>query len=188
MRTQLSRISLFVLALLVFFSAGAYAQDRKDAYTGTAVGTGGSFGGKMVTFNFNITQYTSDDELQSLAELVKEKGTNALRQALEKKNVGHLNVTGTLGNDIAIARKRQDGPDTIISIVTARIMNFAEVYHNGRSVDYPFGFLQVKLDASGNGRGQIMVAAKIRFNKKSGKYEIESFGNQYIKAENVRPQ
>ena len=35
--------------------------------------------------------------------------------------------------------------------------------------------------------GQIMVAAKLRFDKKSGQYEIESFGNQYIKATNVRP-
>src|SRR5215472_12773825 len=30
-----------------------------------------------------------------------------------------------------------------------------------------------------------MVAAKIRFNKKKRFYEIESFGNQYIKATNV---
>jgi hypothetical protein len=32
-----------------------------------------------------------------------------------------------------------------------------------------------------------MGAASLRFNKKSGKYEIESFGNQYVKAVNVRP-
>jgi hypothetical protein len=46
----------------------------------------------------------------------------------------------------------------------------------------------VKLDATGKGTGQIMAAAKIRFDKKKGQYEIESFGNQYIKATNVRPQ
>ncbi len=44
----------------------------------------------------------------------------------------------------------------------------------------------MKLDEKGQGAGQIMAAAKIRFNKKSGKYEIESYGNQYIKAVNVR--
>jgi len=27
-----------------------------------------------------------------------------------------------------------------------------------------------------------MAAAKLRFNKKSSKYKIESYGNQYIKA------
>jgi len=45
----------------------------------------------------------------------------------------------------------------------------------------------VKLNDDGEGSGQIMVAAKIRFDKKKGHYEIESFGNQYIKAVNVRP-
>ena len=32
-----------------------------------------------------------------------------------------------------------------------------------------------------------MVAARIRFDKKKGQYEIESFGNPYIKATNIRP-
>jgi hypothetical protein len=43
------------------------------------------------------------------------------------------------------------------------------------------------LNEKGEGTGQIMAAAKIKFNKKEGNYEIESYGNQYIKATNVRP-
>lgn len=85
-----------------------------------------------------------------------------------------------------MARKRQQGKDTIITIVTARVMPFIELYNSGRSTDYPFGFLQVKLDEKNEGTGQIMAAAKIRFDKKKGHYEIESYGNQYIKAVNIR--
>jgi hypothetical protein len=125
--------------------------------------------------------------VQNFAQLVKEKGQNALRSALEKENKGRINLVGTTGNQIAVARKRQEGEKTIITIVTARQMSFGELYNSGRSVDYPFGYLQVTLDATGKGMGQIMAAAKVRFNKKSGQYEIESFGNQYIKATNVRP-
>jgi len=66
-------------------------------------------------------------------------------------------------------------------------MPFIERCRGGRTTDYPFGFLQVKLNKQGQGIGQIMVAAKIRFDKKKGNYEIESYGNQYIKAGNVRP-
>ena len=61
-------------------------------------------------------------------------------------------------------------------------MRFAELYRNGRSTDYPFAFLQLRLNEKGEGAGQIMAAAKLRFNKKSHKYKIESYGNQYIKA------
>jgi len=35
-------------------------------------------------------------------------------------------------------------------------------------------------------RVALVAAAKLRCDKKSGHYEIESFGNQYIKAANVR--
>jgi hypothetical protein len=166
------------------------AQDEKpqvDSYTAVAMGIGGTVGGKSMPFDFRITQYTTDDELKSLAALLKEKGQDALRSALEKEHRGRINPMGSVGNDIAVARKRQVGTTTIITIVTARVMSFGELYHNGRSVDYPFTYLQFKLNEKGEGTGQIMTAANIRFNKKSGKYEIESYGNQYVKAMNVRP-
>lgn len=159
---------------------------KPEAYSGVAIGTGGAVGGRSMQFDFRITRYTTDEELEKFAELVKEKGPDALRRALEKEDVGQINVTGRVGNQIAVARKRQDGQDTVINLVTARNMPFVELYRSGRSTDYQFGFMQVRLDAKGEGVGQIMAAARIRFNKKHGKYEIESYGNQYIKAVNVR--
>jgi hypothetical protein len=189
MKTQPSRIALLVSYLFVCLSLIAFAQDKTppEAYSGVAIGTGGSVGGKSVHFDFRITQYTTDEEVQNFAQLVKEKGSAALRRALEKEDKGRVNVVGSTGNQIAVARKRQQGPDTIITIVTARTMPFMELYNSGRTTDYPFGFLQVTLNAKGEGTGQIMAAAKIRFDKKKGNYEIESYGNQYVKATNVRP-
>jgi hypothetical protein len=190
MKTKASHISLFTLVLLISLCMGASAQDNTppQAYSGVAIGTGGSVGGRSTHFDFRITQYTTDQEVQNFADLVRDKGTDSLRRALEKEDKGRISAVGSTGNQIAIARKRQQGSETIITIVTARNMPFVELYNNGRSTDYPFGYLQVKLDATGKGRGQIMAAARIRFDKKKGQYEIESFGNQYIKAENVRPQ
>lgn len=98
---------------------------------------------------------------------------------MEKLDVGRINPTGSVGNAIAVARKRQAGPDTIVTIVTARIMPFVELYRGGRTKDYPFGFLQVKLDEKGEGSGQIMVAAKTRFNKKSFHRSERSIAKQY---------
>jgi hypothetical protein len=178
-------------ALLAFLVSAprVLAQDKSpmEAYSGVAVGTGGAVGGKSISFDFRITQYTTDEELQNFAQLVKDKGTDALRSALEKEDKGRISPVGSTGNQIAVARKRQQGSDTIITIVTARTMPFLELTRGGRSRDYPFGYLQVKLDDKGQGTGQIMAAAKIRFDKKKGQYEIESFGNQYIKAINIRP-
>ena len=184
-----NRAKVFAIFVFLVSAPAGLAQDKTlpEAYSGVAIGTGGSVGGKSIHFDFRITQYTSDEEVQNFAQLVKDKGTDALRSALEKEDRGRINVVGSTGNQIAVARKRQQGPDTIITIVTARAMPFLELTRGGRSRDYPFGYLQVKLDDKGQGTGQIMAAAKIRFDKKKGQYEIESFGNQYIKATNVRP-
>jgi hypothetical protein len=189
MKVNLFRIPLLALVVLSSLPLAACAQEKMapEAYTGVAIGTGGSVGGKSIGFNFRITSYTTDQEVQNFAQLLKDTGRDALTKTLDKENKGRINPVGTTGNDIAVARKRQQGDKTIITIVTARRMSFGELYNSGRSVDYPYGFLQVTLDATGKGTGQIMAAAKIRFNKKSGQYEIESFGNQYIKATNIRP-
>jgi hypothetical protein len=189
MKMKLSRILGFVLSFIVSLAFVSAAQDKAsaEAYSGTAIGTGGSVGGKTIQFDFRITQYTTDEEVQNFAQLVKDKGTDGLRRALEKEDKGRINAVGSTGNQIAVARKRQQGSDTIITIVTARTMPFLELYNGGRTTDYPFGYLQVKLDANGQGTGQIMAAARIRFDKKKGQYEIESFGNQYLKATNIRP-
>jgi hypothetical protein len=187
------RNGTFVLLLAFAFGSfllTSYGQEDKkqtEAYSAVAIGTGGTVGGKTKQFDFSITSYTTDEELNKFAALLKEKGPDALRNALEKEDKGRINPVGSVGNQIAVARKRQVGTDTIITIVTARIMPFVELYNNGRSTDYPFGYLQVKLNEKGEGTGQIMAAAKIKFNKKEGNYEIESYGNQYIKATNVRP-
>ena len=189
MRKGNKRYAFLLLLAFTTLLLASYGQDEKkkpQAYYGVAMGTGGSVGGRSIQFDFKINEYTTDEELNKFAALLKEKGPDALRSALEKEDKGRLNPTGHIGNEIAVARKRQQGTDTIITIVTARVMPFIELYNSGRSTDYQFGFLQVKLNEKGEGTGQIMAAAKIKFNKKKGHYEIESYGNQYIKATNVR--
>ena len=190
MKSKVIRIGLFVSFVLGCLALAASAQDTAapEAYSGVAIGTGGAVGAKTIQFDFRITQYTTDEEVQKFAELVKAKGTDGLRSALEREDKGRINAVGSTGNQIAVARKRQQGTDTIITIVTARNMPFVELYNGGRTTDYPFGFLQVTLNAKGEGTGQIMAAARIRFDKKQGHYQIESYGNQYIKATNVRPR
>jgi hypothetical protein len=189
MKMKLLHGVVLVSFFIVCFAPAVWTQQDQESnhYSGVAMGTGGSVGGKTLQFDFRITQFTTDADVQQFAQLVKEKGTDALRRALEKEDKGRFNIVGSTGTPIAVARKRQQGPNTIITIVTARTMSFAELYNNGRSTSYPFGFLQVTLNDKGEGTGQIMAAAKIRFDKKKGEYQIESYGNQYVKATNIRP-
>ena len=189
MKNRNGRFAFLLVFALAALMLTAYGQEKKkpEGYSGTAMGTGGSVGGKMIQFDLRITSYTTDEELDKFATLLKEKGQDALRRVLEDEDKGRLNAAGRLGNQIAVVRKRQQGTDTIITIVTARVMPFIELYRSNRSVDYPFGFMQITLNEKGEGTGKVMAAARLRFDKKSGKYEIESYGNQYIRATNIRP-
>jgi len=159
----------------------------EEAYSAFAMATGDSVSAKAMQFAFMVKRFATDDEIDKLAWILKEKGPDALRRELERLNTGRIRPVQRVGNQIALARKCQDGPDTVITIVTAQQMPFTELYRSGQTIDYPFGFLQVKLNENGEGTGQIMAAAKIRFDKKNGHFEIESYGNLYIRAINVRP-
>jgi hypothetical protein len=180
---------LFVVAGLVLFAPfvlGQEQQSKPEQYSAVAMGTGGAVGGKAIQFDFRINRYATDEEVDQLAKLLQEKGQNALRDTLDKQDVGRIAASGSVGNAIAVARKRKTGNGTVITIVTARYMAFLELYQSSRTTDYPFGYMRVQLDEKGQGTGQIIVAAKIRFNQKKGHYELESYGNQYIKVTNVR--
>ena len=188
MKMKLSGKAVAFFVLLACLPLAAATQDKAlpEVYSAVAMGTGGAVGAKSMNFDVRITSYTTDDEVQKFAELVKAKGQDALVSALQKEDKGRVLPVGSTGNQIAVARTRTADGITTITVVTTRLMSFRELYNNGRSTDYPFGFIQFKLNSKGEGTGQIMAAAKIKFDKKQGEYVIESFGNQYIKAANVR--
>lgn len=177
-----------LLSAMFFVSAGK-AQDNPlpYAYTAVAIGTGGAVGGKTVGFDVRITKWTTDEEIQKYAQLLKEKGQDALRRELEKQDVGRVNPTGSVGNQIAVARRHVQGEKTIVTILTARIMSFGELYKGGRSTDYPFSLITVELNEKGEGTGKVIAMLKVRFDKKKDHYELESFGHDYIKVANARP-
>jgi hypothetical protein len=176
MKRQITFIAVAALAagLLLFPTAFGQETTKPDQYSAVWAVVGGAAGGTTVPINIYINRYNTDAEIQNFADLVKAKGTDALRSALEKEDVGQLGGTGRVGVPIAIARKLINGKKTIIRIITARNLSFVEIRYMGRSTDYPFTFLQLDLDASGNGTGTAIGAAKIKFNKKKNTYEIES--------------
>jgi hypothetical protein len=76
------------LAFLLFVVSvpGVIAQDKAptEAYSGMAIGTGGSVGGKTAQFDFRVTKYTTNEEVQNFAQLLRDNSTDAIRKALEK--------------------------------------------------------------------------------------------------------
>ena len=122
----MSRLALLMLgmALLAPTLVSQEGKNTQEAYSAVAMGSGGAVGAKSMHFDFRVTRYAPDEEVDQLAALLKEKGPDALRRAMEKLDVGRIRPTTGVGNQIAVARKRRAGTDTIITVVTARQMPF----------------------------------------------------------------
>jgi len=190
MRRQLTIIVVAALATGLLLNPRAFGQEKPkpDHYSAVWAVVGGGAGGTTVSIDIRINSYNTEQDITNYAELLKDSGPQALRSRLEKEDVGQLSSVGSVGIPIAIARRFVNGDKTIIRVVTARNMSFAELRNSGRSVDYPYTMLEFELDKSGTGTGTAIGAAKVRFDKKKNQYEIESFkhGAAYNKLLNVR--
>ena len=73
----------------------------QEAYTGRAIGSGGPPVESRLALISGLTATPQDEEVDQLATLLKEKGPDALRRAMEKLDVGRINPTGSVGNQVA---------------------------------------------------------------------------------------
>lgn len=180
-----------VFATVVLLVPGAFAEKEKkpkpDQFSGVWLNMSAGPRGS-IPIDIRINRYTTDEEMQKFAAILVEGGGEQLRRALEKEDVGQLSPSRRVGTPIAVARKLVNGNKTIIRIATARNLPFLELRYSGRSVDYPFTIVELQLDENGKGAGTGIGAAKVRFDKKQNKYEIESLehGTAYNKIMNVQ--
>jgi hypothetical protein len=161
--------------------------DLPRQYSATAFGQAGTAAGKSFGLDIYITGWTSDQDLQNFATILKAKGPDGLVSALEKtKDVGRLSPTGFVGSGFRIARARPTPEGGLrIVMVTNRPMSFGELYRGSRSTDYQFGIVVLNVDKDGKGTGTLAPVCKIKFNKK-GELEIENFGQKPWRLANVR--
>jgi hypothetical protein len=181
---------LFILAALLVVSA-AFAQPvGGERFTANLVDPAGSFGrfrSNTAPVMIHIDHYSEDAETRRLAGILEKKGPDALRDALWDQEVGYIRVGGGLGYPIAAARSHPtDDGGRIIRLMMDRQLSQREVINNSRTVDYPFGYIEIKLDASGKGEGKFYQAAKVRL--KDGKLDVENYSPQPLRLLAVKAQ
>jgi methionyl-tRNA formyltransferase len=178
----------FTAVLCLAWSALAHdAKAQNDAYTAVAQ-SATSTGSQQVQFNFTITSWSTQDDIKRLGAILKEKGQDALLAEIQKLDAGRINRVGETGNQIAVAEKWQNGDKTVITMITARRMSMFEQKQRGVSKGYPFAFLQVTVNASGEGDGKLVAAAKVVYDKKGDTFRLEPHGQGATPISNVKQQ
>jgi len=147
-----------------------------------------------------VTKWSTTEERQGLIGIFLDKGQDGLLRALEKVDAhGRIRLPGamgpgrasgqaTLGNDLRYAwhTKLPDGGDRIV-IGTDRYISFAEQANQPRTIDYPFTFIQIQLPkGGGEGEGKLAYATKLSFDKKKNVVEMENYGTEPVRLNQIK--
>lgn len=171
---------LGVLFLLITaFAVQSFAQGGRETFTGTIISYGSGFNTRTTTgtFTLNINGQTSDQQAQRLLGLLQERDQNALLKAVDDQDLGRFSVGARVGEPINVVRETMDNGRRRIFVVFRRSPHFAELRGGYRSLDYPFGVIEMFIDPrTGKGEGTYIAAARIRWDRESqNTIEIENF-------------
>jgi hypothetical protein len=168
-----------ILGLLLLATIGFSADvNAAETYTGTvySYGSGRNTRNTSSTFTLTIDGTTSDAEAQENLSILQTGGQDDLLKAIKKQELGRFSVGANVGVDLNVIRESVEGGQRKLFIVFERWTQFAEYRGGYRSLDYPFGVIQLTIDeASGKGEGTYIAAARIRWkkDKKTSRYQVE---------------
>jgi hypothetical protein len=179
-----------VLALGITCSqaVGAQLKAEPQRFTAFATNMTNSATGNSSNVEMVVDRWSTEVEREALATTFQEQGTSGLLKMLqERARIGYIRVGGGLGNDVAFARQvlHSDGSRRVI-LITARRLSFNEVTRDAPTVDYPFTFIELHLDAKGAGEGNISVGAKIKLHQKDDLIEHEDFSAGTVVLKDVK--
>jgi hypothetical protein len=178
-------------------TAGQTAGLQPERYSAWAVSMGTIAPGANQTVDFWVDRWSTPEEREHLITTMVEKGPDALLRALQKmKPAGRMRVLNWTGPDPHNARLgwdiryawQQPLPEGGRRIFLAfdRYIGFAEARNQPRTMDYPFTLVEVRLDKDGKGIGKWAVATKVRFDKQKKVMEIENYGSEPVRLQNVK--
>ena len=168
--------AIYLVIMLAAAAGSLYAQ-RGTTFTGTAViyGTGTSTRTISRPFSLIINGRTPAADIQRYLSTLERGGQDALLREIDNNDLGRFSLGASVGVPIGAVLVDRDGDETRIRAVFRRWMGFGELRGGLRSVDYPFGYVEIRLDRNGRGDGTFIPAARVRFRGKDT-IEVEDFG------------
>ncbi len=169
---------LGVVLTIVYFLSAALITSGQETFTGTVLkyGSGVYTGLRTANFTLRLKGVTPDDQAQRNLALLQESGQDAVLKAIRGQDLGSFSLDTSLARTVNAVREVNTGGKRKIYVVFERWEQFAELRGGYRSLDYPFGYIELTIDpATGKGEGQYFAAAKIRWKKDKGNVEIEDY-------------
>jgi hypothetical protein len=118
--------------------------------------------GSPLATNVIVYRYAEPAEVEELALVLRDKGSKALLRALAKYEMGRLTTTEHgVGLALRLVYQVTTPDGRRIVAITERPLSFLEIWNSTQSRDYQFAYVELNLDASGNGVGRLVRAGQI---------------------------
>jgi hypothetical protein len=183
MRNKLILDVTFGLALLLGANIAEAEAQQFDRYQGTAVAFGVGPRAQMIsrTFDLRLRGRTPEADVARYRDILRDQGHQALWRELSGNDLGSVNFGGRIGPRVVAAIDRSEGTEQRLLVIFERWLGFGEFRAGARSLDYPFGVLEMVFDSPDSaGDGTFIGAARIRLGRdrdtNEEQIELESFG------------
>ncbi|MBS1791798.1 MAG: hypothetical protein JST85_29090 [Acidobacteria bacterium] len=179
-------VSVFGTTALLLNAPVAQSQSKpgKSVYRGNIFYFGG---GRSLATNFTLTinSWTPESEVRRLMNALRNGGQDEFQKLVGKEKRGTIQVDTNLGLDLNAVWMTQGEDGRKISAIAQRWMGFGELRRGGRSVDYPFTYIELWVEEDGDVEGTLFPAARIRA-KGDNSIEVENFGIYPARLTNVK--
>jgi hypothetical protein len=203
-KLQKYSVILLVFLVLISISQNAFGQTGRGqnnrAQQNAASGAREEYNGSVISFNgprlatafftLRLNGQTSDEQARQYLGVLKDRGQDSALDAIRNNDLGSFSVGNNLGRRLNVVRESTVNGQRRIFVVFERWTQFAEQRFGTRSLDYPFGVIELFIDPrTGKGEGTYIAAARIRFDDDSRNnqqtVEIENFGTYPARLTNV---
>jgi hypothetical protein len=159
--------SILVLGFVIAGVSSSFSKDKCETIEATAFGTGTQLGGN-IGVTLNICEFSTPADRQTLVQAFEQGQNQGLVNALQKmKAVGHVEITGTVGNDCAYIRMIPTSTGRKIVFVTNRRIRFGEAYADTQSqaFDVTAGIIEINDQDKKQSTGALYPAAQLIVDK-----------------------
>ena len=179
---QYSRFVVNSIVLVTLVAAGrpGFARDKYETIDAQAFGTGTQLG-QNIGVTLNIYEFSTPADKQILVQAYQQGQMKGLTTALSKmKAVGHLEITGTLGNDCSYIRMFNTPTGRKIVFATTRQIRMAEAWtdSNSMSFDLTAGVLEINDQDKSKSTGALYPAAQLVLDKQ-GELQLDLLQNPW---------
>jgi hypothetical protein len=169
-----------VLMSLVVAGRPGFARDKYETIDAQAYGTGTQLG-QNIGVTLNIYEFSTPADKQILVQSFQTGQNKGLANALQKmRAVGHLEITGTLGNDCSYIKMTQTPTGRKIVFATTRQIRMAEAWTDSNSMSYDLtaGVLELNDQDKSKSTGALYPAAQLVLDKE-GELQLDLLQNPW---------